>query len=183
MFKILLHSDTKLISSDSRHFIQSSLSQLCMKPLQCKGSYPHLLFPPILLLWVDKDAVRHLTIKAKPYKKDQNCCPIHFSAKRPSYDTGHVSRFWRVLDFCGVIVQSVADTLRIECPHHGIHVASVPLCLALPKNLKRVPSDQQRRSIRALLLDICVSPGIPSTKLSLVSVRIQRRTSMADWMV
>ena len=69
-------------------------------------------------LWTDKDAVRHLTINVKPYKKDQNRCPI-CGAKCPGYDTGRISRSWRALDFGGVIVQIVADTSRIECPHHG----------------------------------------------------------------
>lgn len=97
-----------------------STSTLCKNLLNVKN-----IMIEDVKLWTDKDTVRHLTINAKPYKKDQNRCPI-CGAKYPGYDTGRISRSWRALDFGGVIVQIVADTSRIECPHHGVHVASVP---------------------------------------------------------
>ena len=97
-----------------------STSTLCKNLLNVKN-----IMIEDVKLWTDKDAVRHLTINVKPYKKDQNRCPI-CGAKCPGYDTGRISRSWRALDFGGVIVQIVADTSRIECPHHGVHVASVP---------------------------------------------------------
>lgn len=97
-----------------------STSTLCKNLLNVKN-----IIIEDVKLWSDKDAVRHLTIKATPHKRDQNRCPI-CGAKCPGYDTGRISRTWRALDFGGVIVQIVADTLRIECPRHGVHVASVP---------------------------------------------------------
>ena len=48
-----------------------STSTLCKNLLNVKN-----IMIEDVKLWTDKDAVRHLTINVKPYKKDQNRCPI-----------------------------------------------------------------------------------------------------------
>ena len=57
-----------------------STSTLCKNLLNVKN-----IIIEDVKLWSDKDAVRHLTIKAKPHKRDQNRCPI-CGAKCPEMD-------------------------------------------------------------------------------------------------
>lgn len=99
----------------------ASANTLCKKLLNVKNA--------VVLghdFYSDQDGVKHLRIKARPNKWNQNKCP--FCGKVcPGYDrTGGTPRLWRGLDWGGIIVEIEADTNRVKCPEHGIVTAMVP---------------------------------------------------------
>jgi len=99
----------------------ASANTLCNKLLNVKGT--------VVLghdFYSDQGGVKHLRIKARPNKWNQNKCPF-CNKVCPGYDrTVNPHRLWRGLDWGGIIVEIEADTNRVNCPNHGIVTAMVP---------------------------------------------------------
>ena len=75
--------------------------------------------------FISADGVANLKILARPRIHEDDRCPIcgkHCSV----YDRATYQRYWRALDFGGVIVHIAAYTQRINCAEHGVLVAAVP---------------------------------------------------------
>ena len=72
------------------------------------------------------DGTKCVIIDLRPYKREQNLCPV--CGKRcPTYDhTQAEPRLWRSLDNHGIIVYLRYRLPRVRCPEHGVHAAGVP---------------------------------------------------------
>ena len=79
-----------------------------------------------LSLDVRPDGTKCVIIDLRPYRREQNLCPV--CGKRcPTYDhTQAEPRLWRSLDNHGVIVYLRYRLPRVKCPEHGVHAAGVP---------------------------------------------------------
>lgn len=99
----------------------ASANTLCNKLLNVKSA--------VVLghdFYSDKNGVKHLRIKARPNKWNQNKCPF-CGRVCPGYDrTSGTSKVWRGLDWGGILVEIEAVTNRIRCPEHNVVTAMVP---------------------------------------------------------
>lgn len=77
-------------------------------------------------IYDDTDGVKHIRIKARPFRKHENDCPFCHKPC-PVYDKHSTKpRVWRGLDWGGILVEVEYRTHRINCPEHGVYVADVP---------------------------------------------------------
>ena len=75
--------------------------------------------------YIDDKGEPCIDLKVRPYKKDTHICP-KCGRHAPGYDTSTEERRWRAVDWGGVKVYIICETVRISCPEHGVITASVP---------------------------------------------------------
>jgi len=66
-----------------------------------------------------------LVAHVKPHGRERRRCPT-CRRRCPVYDRGEGRRRWRALDLGTIVAELEADAPRINCPEHGVLVASVP---------------------------------------------------------
>ncbi len=98
-----------------------SINSLCEKVLNVKG-----LVVLNTEVHEDENKVKHLIIKVRPVKWEENRCPI-CNKKCPGYDkVSNNPKVWRGLDWNGILVEIECNIHRICCKEHGVVTMNVP---------------------------------------------------------
>ncbi len=98
-----------------------SINSLCEKVLNVKG-----LVVLNTEFYEDDNKVKHLRIKVRPAKWEENRCP-ECHKHCPGYDkVSGKPKVWRSLDWNGILVEIECDVHRINCKEHGVVTMNVP---------------------------------------------------------